>query len=60
IVAEALASGHLVPILPKWTAESVVVNAVYVNREFMPPKVRTFIDFLAAWFAATDRHPSRT
>ncbi len=53
ILAEGLRRRKLVQVLPEWKSETFTVYAVYVNREYLPPKVRTFIDFLAEWF---ERH----
>ena len=50
LVHEALRSGKLVRILADWEVDDLSVFAVYPNRKFLPPKVRRFIDFLAARF----------
>ncbi len=47
---EALRKKKLVRILPDWEADELTVFAVYPNRKFLPPKVRSFIDFLAERF----------
>jgi DNA-binding transcriptional LysR family regulator len=44
---EALRQKRLIRALPDWEAEEFSVVAVYPNRKFLPPKVRSFIDFLA-------------
>ena len=51
LVYEALRERKLVRILPDWEIDDLTVFAVYPNRKFLPPKVRSFIDFLAARFA---------
>lgn len=43
---EALREGKLVRILQDWEHGELGVYAVYPNRAFLPPKVRSFIDFL--------------
>jgi DNA-binding transcriptional LysR family regulator len=43
---EALRQGKLVRVLADWETDSLTVFAVYPNRQFLPPKVRSFIDFL--------------
>jgi DNA-binding transcriptional LysR family regulator len=43
---EALRQGKLVRILADWETDNLTVFAVYPNRQFLPPKVRSFIDFL--------------
>jgi len=40
----------LVRILSDWEADELTVFAVYPNRKFLPPKVRSFVDFLAERF----------
>jgi DNA-binding transcriptional LysR family regulator len=50
VVADALRKKTLVRILPDWDAGEHAVSAVYPNRQYLPPKVRTFIDFLVERF----------
>ena len=50
LVFEALRQKRLVRILSDWEADEFSVFAVYPNRKFLPPKVRSFIDFLADRF----------
>lgn len=54
IVGEALRSKKLVQLLPEWQSDTYSIYAVYANREYLPAKVRSFIDFLAHWF---ERNP---
>lgn len=50
-VAEDIKNGSLVPVLEKFPiAEAMSVWAVYMNKNFMPPKTQAFIDFFAARF----------
>lgn len=51
LVFEALRQKRLVRILPDWEGEEFSVFAVYPNRNFLPPKVRSLIDFLAEQLA---------
>jgi DNA-binding transcriptional LysR family regulator len=46
---EALASGALVRLLPKWTSPQIPVFAVYSNRKFLPLRLNVFLNALAAW-----------
>ena len=46
---EALASGALVRLLPKWTSPPIPVFAVYSNRKFLPSRLTAFLEALAAW-----------
>ena len=50
LVWEALRSRQLVHLLPDWSSDELSVFAVYPHRKFLPPKVRSFIDFLAERF----------
>ena len=47
-VGPALKSGDLVQVLPQYEgSRNVVLSAVYPSRQFLPVKVRLFIDYLA-------------
>jgi DNA-binding transcriptional LysR family regulator len=46
---QALASGDLVRLLPRWTSTEIPVFAVYPTRKFLPPRVTAFIKALVAW-----------
>lgn len=47
-VGAELKSGRLVPVLPEFEgSRNVVLSAVYPSRQFLPVKVRLFIDYLA-------------
>lgn len=50
VVYEELRSGRLVRMLKNWELEDFTIFAVYPNRQFLPPKVRSFIDFLVGHF----------
>jgi DNA-binding transcriptional LysR family regulator len=47
---EALRERKLVRVLADWETDDHAVFAVYPNRKFLPPKVRSFIDFLVERF----------
>jgi DNA-binding transcriptional LysR family regulator len=51
-VAEQLASGELVRVMPGYQSDDSMISAVYLNRKFLPPKSRAFIDFFAQRFGA--------
>jgi DNA-binding transcriptional LysR family regulator len=51
IVADELAAGRLVRLLPDYAACDTPVHAVYPHSHRLSAKTRTFIDFLAARFA---------
>ena len=46
---DALASGALIRLLPKWTSPQIPVFAVYSNRKFLPLRLKVFLEALAAW-----------
>jgi len=50
LVHEPLRQKRLVRVVPDWEPEEFSVFAVYPHRRFLPPKVRSFIDFLAGRF----------
>ena len=46
IVDQALRAGTLVPILEAHASLDIHLYAVYLSRQYLPSKVRVFIDFL--------------
>ena len=52
---ELLRSRKLVRVLEEWTVDPLTIYAVYPDRQYLPPKVRTLIDFLVARFGARPR-----
>ncbi len=48
LIADDLAAGRLVPVLPAWQTDAVPVLALYPDRRYLEPRVRRFIDLLAA------------
>ena len=46
---EALASGALIRLLPKWASPQIPVFAVYSNRKFQPLRLSAFLQALAVW-----------
>lgn len=51
LIADELAAGRLVQVLPAWQAVELGIYAVYPSRKFVLPKVRALVNFLAASFA---------
>ncbi len=47
---EALRSGRLVRLFSEWETDTFWAYAVYPHRQFLLPKVRSFIDFMAEFF----------
>lgn len=54
IVQDAMAAGRLVPALPGFDPGRVGIHAVYASRDYLPFRVRLFMDFLAQRLAATE------
>jgi len=50
VAYEALKDKRLVPILADWHGDEFAMFAVYPTRKFLPPKVRSFVDFLVERF----------
>jgi DNA-binding transcriptional LysR family regulator len=59
IVAPALASGKLVPILTEYATPPVPIYAVYASRRHLSAKVRAFVDFLGERFRQLPGPPAR-
>lgn len=51
VISADLAAGRLIPVLPGVLGSDTAMAAVYVERAFLPAKVRTFVDHVADWFA---------
>jgi len=47
-VKPMLETGALVKLLPEWSDERYSIHAVYPSRNYVPPKVRVFIDFVSS------------
>lgn len=52
LAADDVAAGKLIRLLSDQLDFTTVLHAVYPSRRHLSAKVRTFIDFLGAWFAA--------
>jgi len=46
LIDDDLAAGRLVRLVPDYAAPPVTLFAVYTSRQYMAPKLRSFIDFL--------------
>lgn len=52
-VGDDLSTGTLVRVLPDYEAsQNIAIHAIYPSRQFLPVKVRLFIDYLADLFGA--------
>jgi DNA-binding transcriptional LysR family regulator len=58
--ADALASGRLVRVLPEWHSGEFPIIALYPHRQYIPAKVRSFLDFASKHFAANPTCPEIT
>lgn len=52
LVYDAIKHKRLVRILEDWETDEFSLYAVYASRQFLPPKVRSFIDFLVDYFGS--------
>jgi len=52
LIDDDLAAGRLVRLVPEYTAPGVTLFAVYTSRQYMAPKMRSFIDFLGERLSA--------
>ena len=50
IAGEALAQGRVVRILKDYEPEPMGLYMVYANRQFLPSKVRAFVDFTSGYY----------
>jgi DNA-binding transcriptional LysR family regulator len=55
LVADDLAAGRLLRLLPEYATQATPIYAVYPHSRNLSAKVRTFIDFLALRFASWPR-----
>lgn len=54
LIADELASGRLVEVLPLYRSIELGIFAVYPTRKFVLPKVRALVEFLSAEFSEVD------
>jgi DNA-binding transcriptional LysR family regulator len=50
VVDDFLRAGTLVRLFPGWDTDTFTIYAVYPSRNLLPPKVRTFVDYLVERF----------
>ena len=55
LVADLLASGALMRLLPGYRTRELEINAFYPHRRHLSAKVRAFIDMLATWFVEHEK-----
>lgn len=49
--SEEVARGDIVRVLPQWSGRTIDIYAIYPSRKGVTPKIRAFLDFLAAELA---------
>ncbi|MFP6560357.1 LysR family transcriptional regulator [Paraburkholderia sp. B3] len=54
IIHDDVVAGRLVPIVDDWDLPRLKINMAYPKRQYVPSKVRAFIDFLVAHFDAME------
>lgn len=63
VIEDAPFKGTLTPVLADYPLRQPTLHALYVSRQHVPPKIRTFIDHLIEYIehsaAAADRRPGR-
>jgi DNA-binding transcriptional LysR family regulator len=50
MIYDMLREKRLVRVLEGWEADELTIFAVYPSRQFLPPKVRSFVDFMVERF----------
>jgi len=58
--SDAMRSGRLVQVLPEWHSGEFPIIALYPHRQFVPAKVRSFLDFAGKYFTANPTCPDTT
>jgi len=53
LVDDDLTDGLLTRLVPDYTEPAITLFAVYTSRQYMAPKLRSFIDFLAERLSAS-------
>ena len=51
VIADNLATGDLVRLLPKYQPVEFAINAIYQSKNHLSTKIRAFIDLLVEGFA---------
>lgn len=59
LIADELENGSLVHVLPGVVGTQIRLAVVYLEREFMPPHVRAFVEALVRWAPALERAAGR-
>lgn len=54
IVGPDIAAGHLRQVLPGYCPPEISIYAIFPSKRYLSAKVRTFVDFIAAYFG---NHP---
>lgn len=54
LAGEEILSGHLIPLLRDWEIRPQPISLAYPSRQYLPKKVRLFIDFMVNELAQVD------
>src|SRR5258708_23634725 len=49
----------LTPVLPDYPLRQATLYVVYASRRFLPPKLRTFVDFIVEFFSSASQPKPR-
>lgn len=60
VLADLIETGRLVHVLPGVLQSENRIAVVYVEREFLPPHIRAFVEALVEWSPALQRFPEKT
>ena len=56
-VEDDLADGRLVPALEDWATVDTTLYAIYPSRQYLAPKIKVFLDFVAQEFRQMNPAP---
>lgn len=51
LIADDLASGTLVRLLPRWRAQPLPIHVIYLSHRKLPARVRSFVDFALGYLS---------
>ncbi|MGF1686050.1 LysR family transcriptional regulator [Photobacterium japonica] len=53
VAGKDIQNGRLIPLFPEYQMASITLNAVFLERKYMPAKVRAFLDFAVDYFGGS-------
>ena len=54
LIKDELASGDLMPVLPKWKAKDLPIHVVYAGQRVLLTRLSAFIDFAVCYLLRRD------